>query len=95
MTNEKFKVTRDQYNYYIKGNDGTDLLIESYDPLTGRAGLFNKQIFESLGTFTNITPIVENFRGFKKGEIFEHTPYEDIINKILYPHLNPVINLHI
>lgn len=92
LTNERFKVTRDQYNYYIKGNDGTDLLIESYDPLTGRAGLFNRQIFESLGTFTNTTPIVENFRGFKKGEIFEQTPYGDIINKILYPHLNPVIN---
>lgn len=92
LTNERFKVTRDQYNYYIKGNDGTDLIIESYDPTTGRAGLFNKEIYESLGTFTNLTPIVEDFRGLKQGEVFEKTPYEDIINKLLYPHLNPVID---
>lgn len=92
LTNEKFKVTRDQNNYYIKGNDGTNILIESYDPKTGRAGLFNKEIYESLGTFTNLTPIVEDFRGFKKGEVFEDTPYDDLINKILYPHLKPIIN---
>ena len=93
LTNEKFKITRDQYNYYIKGNDGTDLTIESYDPKTGKAGLFNKDIYNNLGTYTNTTPIVEDWRGFKKKEIFENVPYNKVLDKILYPDIPPIIKL--
>ena len=93
LTSEKFEITRDQYNYYIKGNDGTDLKIESFDPVSGKAGLFNKDIYNDLGTYTNITPIVENWRGVKKNEIFENVSYDKVLDKILYPNIPPVIQL--
>lgn len=93
LTNEKFKVSRDASNYYIEGNDGTKIILEPYDPETGKAGLLTEEILNSVNTFTSNKEIVEDFRGFRKGEKFTKITYQELFNKLLFPDIKPTITL--
>lgn len=94
LTNEKFAISRDDSNYYIKGDQGTNLIIEPYDPDSGKAGLLTRELYNDFaGIYTNKTPIVESWRGFKKKETFNNTSYDEILDKLLYPNIPPTIEL--
>lgn len=91
LTSEKYEVSRDGKNYYIIGNDGTEILIESYDEVGGRAGLFNQEIYEKLRTYTNENKTPVTLGGIPSGSTFNKVPYPELLTKLLYPTIPPII----
>lgn len=61
-----------------------------YDPTTGSSQ--SDRIQCGGGTFSNSTPTTANLGGVSKGTTFDEVPVTDVLNMLLYPHVDATLS---